>query len=217
MRAALLTLADGRFPGGGHAHSGGLEAAASAGSLTDLDSLSAFLAGRLATTGANAAGLAAAASSGVHSWDALDSEADARSPSAAQRVASRKQGRSLVRAAARIWPTEVLDTLGGRKPHYPVAIGAAASAAGLSPDDAALAAAHAAVTGPASACVRLLSLDPVEVTAIVASLGPAIDAVAARSAALAFGPLRDLPCEASPLLEIGAEWHASWEVRLFAS
>ncbi|MEU7259826.1 urease accessory protein UreF, partial [Streptomyces rimosus] len=30
-RAALLVLADGRFPAGGHAHSGGAEAAVTAG------------------------------------------------------------------------------------------------------------------------------------------------------------------------------------------
>ncbi|RQX44658.1 urease accessory protein UreF, partial [Micromonospora chalcea] len=39
-------LADGRFPAGAHAHSGGLEAAAAAGRVTDLATLEAFLAGR---------------------------------------------------------------------------------------------------------------------------------------------------------------------------
>ncbi|MEU7048105.1 urease accessory protein UreF, partial [Streptomyces eurythermus] len=34
-RAALLVLADGRFPAGGHAHSGGAEAAVKAGRITD--------------------------------------------------------------------------------------------------------------------------------------------------------------------------------------
>lgn len=34
-RAALLVLADGRFPAGGHAHSGGAEAAVRAGRITD--------------------------------------------------------------------------------------------------------------------------------------------------------------------------------------
>ncbi len=35
--AVLLLLADGRFPGGGSAHSGGLEAAVAAGVVADLD------------------------------------------------------------------------------------------------------------------------------------------------------------------------------------
>ncbi|MDP9074601.1 MAG: urease accessory protein, partial [Actinomycetota bacterium] len=45
---AALLLADGRFPGGGHAHSGGLEAAVADGSVADLAGLEAFLIGRLA-------------------------------------------------------------------------------------------------------------------------------------------------------------------------
>ncbi|MFE0463567.1 urease accessory protein UreF, partial [Kitasatospora sp. NPDC058965] len=61
MTAALLLLADGRFPAGGHAHSGGVEAAVAAGSVTDAGSLEQFLVGRLHTAGLTAAGLAAAA------------------------------------------------------------------------------------------------------------------------------------------------------------
>ncbi|MEU8329179.1 urease accessory UreF family protein [Micromonospora sp. NPDC048839] len=57
----LLLVADGRFPAGAHAHSGGLEAAVAAGRVTDLASLDAFLAGRLATAGLVGAAFAAAA------------------------------------------------------------------------------------------------------------------------------------------------------------
>ncbi|MFF0152708.1 urease accessory protein UreF [Micromonospora sp. NPDC005203] len=57
----LLLLADGRFPAGAHAHSGGLEAAVAAGRVTDLATLEAFLAGRLATAGLVGAAFAAAA------------------------------------------------------------------------------------------------------------------------------------------------------------
>jgi hypothetical protein len=57
----LLLLSDGRFPAGGHAHSGGIEAAVMAGRVTDVDTLGLFLAGRLATAGRVAAALAAAA------------------------------------------------------------------------------------------------------------------------------------------------------------
>ena len=58
---ALLLLADGRLPAGGHAHSGGLEAAVAAGRVHDLATLEAFLRGRLATAGLVAAAFAAAA------------------------------------------------------------------------------------------------------------------------------------------------------------
>src|SRR5262250_851608 len=59
--ATLLMLADGRYPAGGHAHSGGLEAAIAAGRVRDLPDLAAFLRGRLSTAGLVAAAFAAAA------------------------------------------------------------------------------------------------------------------------------------------------------------
>ncbi|MEU7673111.1 urease accessory protein UreF, partial [Streptomyces huasconensis] len=79
-RAALLVLADGRFPAGGHAHSGGAEAAVKAGRITGATSLEAFCRGRLQTTGLVTAALAAAAALGVDPA-ALDEAADARTPS----------------------------------------------------------------------------------------------------------------------------------------
>jgi len=48
---ALLLLADGRFPAGGHAHSAGVEAAVGDGRITDIASLTAFTEGRLRTVG----------------------------------------------------------------------------------------------------------------------------------------------------------------------
>jgi urease accessory protein len=127
MSIAALLLADARFPAGGHAHSGGLEPAATAGTVTDMASLEVFLRGRLRTAGMVAAGLAAAAcvrarktgdrdadrddamgraSPGAldQTWAELDMEADARTPSRAQREASRRQGRALLRAARAAWP-----------------------------------------------------------------------------------------------------------------
>lgn len=78
-RAALLVLADGRFPAGGHAHSGGAEAAVAAGRVRDAEGLAAFCRGRLHTTGLTSAALAAAAAGGQDPL-ALDEAADARTP-----------------------------------------------------------------------------------------------------------------------------------------
>ena len=61
LSADLLLLADGRFPAGGYAHSGGLEQAIEAGRVRDEATLHAFLVGALSTVGLNAAGVAAAA------------------------------------------------------------------------------------------------------------------------------------------------------------
>lgn len=220
-RAPLLLLADGRLPAGGHAHSGGLEEAITAGRVDGLASLVGFLQGRLATAGLVAAGLAAAAATGEHEWADLDAEADARIASAALRESSRRQGRQLLRTGSGVWGGPVLAGLtlacGAAGPHHPVAMGAVAKAAGVTPADAALAAAHGSVAGPASAAVRLLSLDPVAVHALLAALADDVDATAALAELAAEGPLADLPCAAAPMLDIGAEHHALREVRLFAS
>ena len=111
MSVAGLLLSDSRFPASGHAHSGGVEPAVTAGSVTDLASLEEFLRGRLRAAGLIAAGLAAAACaragrSRPELWELLDAEADARTPSPAQREASRRQGRALVRAARVAWPDD---------------------------------------------------------------------------------------------------------------
>jgi urease accessory protein len=211
--ATLLVLADGRLPAGGHAHSGGLEAAVAAGRVGDLAGLSGFLRGRLATSGVVAAAFAAVACARPSAAAGLDAGLDARTPSPALRKASRAQGRALVRAARAMWPVPAI----GREPHHPVALGVVAAAAGLSPRDAAVAAGYGTLTGPATAGVRLLGLDPYGVHALLAGLAGECDRIADDAARRINDPVDDLPAAGAPLLDIGAERHASWEVRLFAS
>lgn len=211
--ATLLVLADGRLPAGGHAHSGGLEPQVSAGRVRGVDDLAGFLRGRLHTGGTVAAAFAAAACSRTANAPALDDGLDARTPSPALRKASRAQGRALLRAGRAMWPLPPVS----RDPHQPVALGVVAAAAGLTPLDAAVAAAHGTVTASASAAVRLLGLDPYAVHSLLARLAPDIDRIAAGAAARADAPVDDLPAAGAPLLDIGAELHATWEVRLFAS
>lgn len=223
-RAALLALADQRLPTGGHTHSGGVEQAVRDGLVHDAGSLGAFLERRLRTAGLVAAGLAAAALTIVRAADrtalaVLDAEADARIPSPAQRVASRAQGRGLLRLARAGWPAGPApgigyDELGGR-PHHSIALGATACAAGLAEPDAAVAAAYLAVTGPATAAQRLLALDPIAVAAVTLRLAERIDAVAAG--ALGSSRPAELPDDSDPLLDLLAERHAAAEGRLFAS
>ncbi|WP_069466953.1 urease accessory protein UreF, partial [Actinacidiphila rubida] len=150
MSAALLLLADGRFPAGGHAHSGGAETAVAEGRITDAATLAEFCRGRLHTTGLVAAALAAAATAGADPL-ALDGAADARTPSPVLRAVSRRLGRQLLRAARAAWPSPALDRLGAARPrgaHQPVVLGVAARAAGLTPLDAARATAYEAVSSP---------------------------------------------------------------------
>ncbi|MFC8347032.1 urease accessory protein UreF [Streptomyces sp. NPDC057280] len=222
-RAALLVLADGRFPAGGHAHSGGAEAAVKAGRINGASSLEEFCRGRLHTAGLVSASLAAAAVLGVDPVE-LDAAADARTPSPALRSAARKLGRQLMRAARATWPSAELDALAREFPkgaHQPVVLGLAARAAGLDAVDAAYCAAYESVSGPASATVRLLSLDPFDATGVLARLAPELDRVADRAVEMARevaeGGVGALPAASAPLLEISAELHAAWAVRLFAS
>ena len=291
MSVPALLLSDSRFPAGGHAHSGGVEPAVTAGTVTDLDTLEAFLRGRLRTAGLVAAGLAAAACAhagrggpagrggaetaaaderrpvegttgregqdhramrleGAEQWDLLDAEADARTPSPAQRAASRRQGRALLRAARVAWPENdglaglaafVAAAAGGGAgaesgaargraaagaalgaeyrggPHHAVVLGAAAAAAGCAAGDAARIAAYQSVAGAASAAVRLLALDPMLATAVLARLTGDVDQIAERAAAAADGPLEELPCPSAPALDLLAEAHVRAEVRLFES
>ena len=221
--AALLVLADGRFPAGGHAHSGGAEAACKAGRIHDAATLAAFCRGRLHTTGLTSAGLAAAAALGLDPA-ALDEAADARTPSPALRTAARRLGRQLLRAARATWPDPELEALAAAFPrgaHQPVVLGVAARAAGLGPLEAAHVAAYESVSGPATATVRLLGLDPFEASGVLARLAPELDDVAARAAEAALlartGGPQALPAASSVLLDIAAEAHAAWPVRLFAS
>ncbi|ONH34212.1 urease accessory protein UreF [Protofrankia sp. BMG5.30] len=263
-RAALLLLADGRLPAGGHAHSGGIEAATGDGSVTDLTGLERFLRGRLATTGLVSAAFTAATcrltrsphtdgnlpvtisgqpsaapprpssnrpypeeiatssdtdvastvTTPTRAIIELDVELDARTPSPAQRSASRAQGRALLRAGRAAWPGLSCPV---PAPHHPVAFGLVAAHAGLSPADAALAVAYGTVSGPASAATRLLGLDPLAVTALLTRLTPAIDRTATEAAALSNHPPADLPATTAPRLELLAEHHHTATIRMFAS
>ncbi|WP_228921544.1 urease accessory protein UreF [Streptomyces sp. DH7] len=222
-RAALLILADGRFPAGGHAHSGGAEPAVAVGRITDAGTLEEFCRGRLHTAGLVAAALAAAAAAG-HDPLVLDQAADARTPVAALRHTARKLGRQMMRAARATWPSPELDALAAARPrgtHQPVVLGVAARSAGLEPLDAAYAAVYETVSGPATATVRLLSLDPFDATAVLARLAPELDRVAAAATAAAQrvpGEGTDaLPAASAPLLDISAQQHATRPARLFAS
>ena len=112
-----------------------------------------------------------------------------------------------------MWPLPPI----GPHPHQPTALGILAHAAGLGPEEAAVAAAHGIIAGVASAAVRILALDPYASHALVAGLAPECDRIAEMAARKMDDPIDDLPAAGAPLLDIGAEHHATWEVRLFAS
>lgn len=224
LGSSLLLLADGRLPAGGHAHSGGLEQAVEQGDVHDIPTLEAFLHGLLRTSAETAITVAAAACAARHTMhDArlieLDREESARTPSAALRQASRAQGRQLLRAAEAIWPApgpiELPPLPHG--PHLALAQGIAAARLGLPPKDAARLAMHTAITGPATAAVRMIGLDPFAVHATVARVAAEAEPIVSAAALTATVAASDLPGGSGPLLEVGGELHRAREIRMFAS
>ena len=220
-----LLLLDSRSPAGSHSHSGGLEAAVTAGYVRGVADLENFCRGRLHTAGRVSAGGAAAAArltaerADPRQWLELDAELTARMPSPAVRAASRQLGAGLRRLVRAMLPQADLDRfwtlIAPAAPHHPLVLGAACAAtAALSdaPRLAARAAALATCTAPASAGVRLLGLDPYGVHAMLARLTPEIDKIADESA---LAP--DVPAHSAPALDLLADIHATAEVRLFAS
>lgn len=225
---AMLLLADGRFPAGGHVHSGGVEAAVDDGRIRDLASLAEFTEGRLRTTGLVEACHATATMHRLSNWAGtpvdvlteMDSEADARLLAPPLREASRRLGRQLLRSSTRCWPSAVLEAAVDAHPdglHQPVAFGAVGVAAGLGPGEVAHLLAHHAVTTPTQAAVRLMGLDPFGAARVCADLAPACAEVAATAVEAGGAPLADLPALSSPLIEIAAVEHRSWDTRMFAT
>ena len=225
MDSLLLLLLDSRSPAGAHGHSGGMEPAITAGHVRDEDDVRRFCAGRLATTGAVAAGFAAAAArawadgSPAPAWRDLDDELTARTPAEAARAASRALGRGLQRllraTVPDVDPRPIWSLVERPGPHHPLVLGAACAIAGGDPVLAARSAALGMCTAPASAAVRLLGLDPFGVHRVLADLAPEIDRVA--DAAARPVPPSELPAGSTPALELLADVHVTREVRLFAS
>jgi urease accessory protein len=227
MELALLLLADGRFPAGGHAHSGGVEAAITDGRITGVASLDRYVRDRLATVGLVEAALAAATAWRLSVGDdatetllALDAEAGSRIPAPPLRDASRRLGRQLARVAARCWPDPLFAVLADALPagaHQPVALGVTGLAADLDLAQVARLAVHHAITTPALAAVRLLGLDPFAVAALAAGCAGAGEEVVAEAVDVALGPLADLPSASAPLVDIAALEHIARPIRMFAT
>lgn len=229
--AALLLLGDGRLPAGGYAHSAGLEQAIARGWVRDAAGISAYLRGRIHTTGLVSASFAAAAQhctadaittgglAGLRGQlTELDRELIARTPSPALRRIGQDLGRMLLRAMRSIVPQQaaVLDAAGPVL-QQPIAYGVVSAALGLDARDAAGVVLYEAAATPAVAAVKLMSIDPFATHRCLAELAPELDELADRAAAHAASDPRDLPSLAAPLTDIAAELHTHHDQRLFAS
>lgn len=212
--ATLLLLADGRFPDGSHAHSYGLEAAVAAGRVHDVGSLADYVLARLWTTGRTDAAAARLAAAGVEP-DSLDAAWCLRTPSAAARATARSLGRSLARTAAKLVPEHPIRLSDDRPPVQPVALGMVSAAVGCVPDEAALASAHSCAATFSAAGLRLLSLDPFDVAAMLHHLRDDVEGVSASTVGIV--EPGDLPHASTPWAEVDVEHQSAMPGRLFRS
>ena len=238
MNPAMLLLADGRFPTGGHAHSAGVEQAVSVGDIVDRVTLECYLRGRLDTTGRVDAAFAAhtcaigsnddmtdqrccgegsadSARRLLTKVDAVDVEYSARIVSPYLRTVSSRLGRQILRAARSVWDHPVLDACG--EVHQPIAFGALVAAAGGTPHDAALLTLHHLGAAVTSSAVRLLALDPFHATAVQRAVFSDCSDIAAHAETWATQRPADLPARGGTLTEILGEMHGAQSARLFVA
>jgi len=214
-----LMLADSRTPTGGYAHSAGLEAAVQDG--LGLDEIPGFLRGRLRTVAfveagiASAAAAAAAAAADTEALVDLDLEWAARTPAAPLRTAGRQLGLALLRVARAWWPDHALISAYEHRSELhprPVVLGAVAGAAGIDAVQVARLSLYEDAAGVIAAAVKLIAVDTVVVSAMLAGMSGELERLAVDAAAAGCGA-----SACTPLLEIRALAHANQQRRLFAS
>lgn len=218
-----LLLADARLPTGSHAHSAGLEPMLLAGMppARVLD----YVRDRLRTLTATEA---AAAVIARHTWlagtpgglDAVASAWQARTPSAPQREAADRLGRGYARLAAHLWPQPTSSrAIGARSQHgnlrypRPVVLGVIAAITNLPAADLALLIAYEDVQTISAAALKLLPLDPLEVTSWVLEVQPEIVRLV-EDVATIIDP-DAMPAGSLPLLDGYVADHARASRRLF--
>ncbi|WP_370289139.1 urease accessory protein UreF [Nocardioides sp.] len=213
-----LLLADARLPVAGHTQSNTLEGAVLAG-LGAAD-VATFVRARLLGVTRVEAGTAGAARAGVvHGWGVRPVERAwaARTASPALREASRVQARTLRRLAGSLWPASVVplapEAGGVARPARAVVLGAVAAHLGLDAAQTARIVAYDDVQTVCAAALKLLPLDPLEVTGWVADALPGVAAVV--DAVVDVELPGDVPALAAPQIEVWAQAHARTTRRLF--
>ncbi len=223
LAPAVALLADGRFPTGGHAHSGGFEAAHRAFGLTTDSDVRNLIESRLATIGETDAALLAAighqSEADTVDWHVVDAELTARIAPPALRRTSRSLGRQWQRAGQEVFGRDALPpiTVTEDGPHQLAAISGVMRAANIPTDDAVVVHLHHLIATITTAAVRLLGADPWGMQRIHHEMGSRVIDITERAIDGRFRPWRELPAWSAPRADQLAQEHASWDVRLFRS
>ena len=214
----LMLLADARLPTAGHTQSGGLEPALRGG--LDPSQLVDYCRARLATVT-----LTEAATAVVCRHRALVGQGTedvelawaARTPSDAQRTASRAMGRAYRRLALHLWPdSAVLGELGAvRHLSRPRVLGLVAAAGGLGSGQLVRLVGYNDVQTVVSASLKLSPGDPMEAAGWVLGLREDIESMVPKCTDL-IDP-EAIPAASSPVVEAWAQAHASTTRRLFSA
>ena len=220
---AASLIADSRLPTGAYAHSGGFEPAVLAG--LGVDDVLPFLLSRLRTVGRmEAAAAVLAYRVAVRAQDpgtelrVLADAIDARTPSAAQRDASRRLGRGLLRLLTSLDPeAPAVVVLAGAvpRPARPLALGVFGAVFGLDETAVAHACCYDDAQSVVAAAQKLLPLDPMTGPRWLLSAADELGAVV-REACSVSG-VADLPAPSAPWMEHWAEQHVTRTKRLFVS
>jgi len=212
----LMTWLSPAFPIGAFAYSAGLEQAVADGLVGDAGGLKAWIATLMATGSVwNDAVLLAEshhACADTERLDAVIALASALSGSQERHRETTLLGDAFLQAAA-AWPHPLLAQLHGRRPAYPVAVGAVAGVHGVALEAALAGFLHALVSQLVSVGIRLGISGQRDGTALLAALEPQIEQVARRAAASSLDDLGSASIQA----DIASLRHETLATRLFRS
>ena len=213
----LWQLIDSAFPSGGFAHSWGLESAYQAGEVASDAALRQFLRDSLWQTGHSVLPATTATYREPDRFEEIDALCDAFLTNSVANRASRQQGRALMSACARIWPSDAIAALDARAKrvhgHYAAAAGTALRTLDLPLSEAQQWVLFSAARGVLAAAVRLGIVGPFRAQQLQYACSGVLREVLAACGALHVESLT----QTAPVIDLLQSAHDRLYSRLFQS